>query len=81
VEVTLLAQVNWVYTLRKRGERYFLSVVCGGVGMYDVEVELSAEFASQCMADRALLSTLSENIRFTPERFMKSPMLTAMPSN
>jgi hypothetical protein len=80
VEVTVLAQVNWVYTLRQRGERFFLSVVCGGVGMYDVEVELSAEFAAQCLADRSLLDTLCEKIRYTPERFMKSPMLAAMPS-
>lgn len=80
MEVTVIAQENWVYTLRKRGERYFLSVVCGGVGMFDVEVELSAEFAAQCLANRTLLDTISEKIRYTPERFANTPMLTAMPS-
>jgi len=80
VEVIVLAQQNWVYTFRQRGGGYFLSVVCGGVGMYDVEVELTPEFAAQCLADRANLDVLSEKIRFSPSKFMQSATLSAMPS-
>jgi hypothetical protein len=85
MEVTVLAKQNYVYTLRQRDAGFFLSVVCGGVGMFEVEVELAADFAAECLADGKLLDRLCEKVRFSPDSFMpgqsKKPVVIAsMPS-
>lgn len=33
----------WNYTLYKKQSKYILSVLCGGVGMYEIEIELNKE--------------------------------------
>jgi hypothetical protein len=35
----------WNYTLYQTENKYTLSVLCGGVGMYEIEIELNKEEA------------------------------------
>jgi hypothetical protein len=39
--VEIIRRESWAYSLEKRDRKYILIVLCGGVGMYDVEVELA----------------------------------------
>jgi hypothetical protein len=38
-----IAKKNWVYTLYKNEEKYILSVICGGVAIYELNIELTNE--------------------------------------
>ena len=42
-ELEVLLKVSWTFVLFTYGHRYFLSVVCGSVALYNVNIELSAE--------------------------------------
>ena len=39
----VLSKENWSWTLYKNESAYYLSVICGSVGIYSIEIELSKE--------------------------------------
>lgn len=80
MEIEVLRRENWSYSLEKRGERFFLSVVCGGVGTYEVDVELTKELASKYMEDEASLDTLAARIRNSPEAYKNGALLKNFPN-
>ncbi len=43
IELEEVHKSPWNYILYRGGERYFIEVVCGSVGLYARSVELSAE--------------------------------------
>lgn len=59
-----------MFTLYDDNGHYVLSVVCGGVGMYDVNVPLdSEECASYREEGEAFLETLAYKIARDPNRY------------
>lgn len=55
-------QESWSYTLYRDGERYILSVVCGGVGMYELNIPLDDEEV-RVVGDQAEVAKLAKKIR------------------
>jgi hypothetical protein len=43
LKIEKVLQVPWSYTLYRNDERFFLSVVCGSVGLFERDIELSEE--------------------------------------
>jgi hypothetical protein len=78
VEVEIIRRENWAYSLEKRDGKYILSVLRGGVGMYDVEVELAADVAMSCISNKTALDSLAERIRYSPEKYKKIGSLTEL---
>ncbi|MBU3069845.1 hypothetical protein KOI40_08430 [Aestuariicella sp. G3-2] len=66
----IISQKKWVYTLYNTDDGMLLSVVCGGVAMFNVDVFLSDEDVKNLSKDEALLDKLSEKIRNNPEQYM-----------
>ncbi|KZY35119.1 hypothetical protein A3749_24805 [Oleiphilus sp. HI0078] len=70
---------NWSWTLLRHNENFILSVVCGSVGIYTVEVVLSkAEIDHYKAKGVAFIKQLASNIRSNPES-SKSKSLGASP--
>ncbi len=66
-----LIKKPWEYTFTKETSGYLLSVVCGSVGLYEVEVTLNEEQLSKYNATgEAYLDELASQIRKNPERFI-----------
>jgi hypothetical protein len=80
VEVEVLKRESWSYSLEKRDSKYVLSVLCGGVGTYDVEVELSQPLAMACVSNKSELDSLANLIRKTPETYKHVGVLTELPA-
>jgi hypothetical protein len=57
-------QKKWSYTLYQDDDRKFiLSVLCGGVGMYELNIPLSDEEGERVLEDEGFLNGLAESIR------------------
>ncbi|WLQ15981.1 hypothetical protein O5O45_08650 [Hahella aquimaris] len=67
----IVSQKKWVYTLYRTEDGLLLSVVCGGVAMFEVEVLLSKEEAFQVQRDEGFLDLLAEKIRNNPKQYMQ----------
>lgn len=65
----IAAQKKWVYTLYKTDEGMLLSVVCGGVAMFNVDVLLSDEEVRQSKQDESFIDALAEKIRNNPKQY------------
>lgn len=61
-------QESWSYTLYRDGARYILSVVCGGVGMYSLNIPLDDEEAKM-VADQTAVADLAKKVRADPGRY------------
>lgn len=70
----VVAQKKWVYTLYQTDEGMVLSVVCGGVAMFNVDVLLSDEESIQIDKDERYLDFLAENIRNDPKKYMSNQL-------
>lgn len=68
VEMDKVFQESWSYTLYRDGARYILSVVCGGVGMYTLNIPLDDEEASAA-GDQAAVADLAKRIRTNPKQY------------
>jgi hypothetical protein len=63
----VIAQKPWSWTLFSDGGRLFLSVVCGGVGMYEMDLELTdGEAGSYRQTGSEYLDHLAGAVRSTP---------------
>lgn len=66
----VIAEKPWSWMLFADGERRLLSVVCGGVGIYEIEFELTAnEAAGYRQTGSAYLDELAGAARSTPSAF------------
>jgi hypothetical protein len=65
----IVEQKKWVYTLYETDKGLMLSVVCGGVGIFEVEVFLTSNDIISMNINPDYLSELAEKIRDNPERF------------
>lgn len=61
-------QESWSYTLYRDDDRYILSVVCGGVGMYELNVPLD-DMEVKVVGDQAAVAALAKEIRADPKRY------------
>jgi hypothetical protein len=65
---------QWTYILyRAESNKYILSVVCGTVGLFDVDVELSADqvrkFENQ---GEPFIDELAAKIRYSPTKYINN---------
>ncbi|MEE3626111.1 hypothetical protein UCD39_19355 [Nitrospirillum sp. BR 11752] len=64
-----VAEKAWTYILYETGTGHVLSVLCGGVGMYELNIPLTAVEAARALADSAYLDGLASEIRMHPQQF------------
>ena len=64
-----IAQKQWTYTLYESQGTYVLSVVCGGVGVYELNIPLTADDAEKAILDSAYLDKLVSEIANNPHKF------------
>ena len=69
MEKVVLTQEDWNYSLCQEGSRYLLSVVCGGVGLFEVEVEIPEDVALRGIEDKVQLERLVAAIRANPDGY------------
>lgn len=62
-------QESWSYTLYRDGDRYILSVVCGGVGMYELNIPLN-DMEVNVVDDQSAVAALAKEIRVDPKRYV-----------
>lgn len=61
---------QWEYVLYKNDDELVLSVVCGTVLLYDVEIKLTEEQKDQFKKEgQKYIDILAEQIRFSPEKY------------
>jgi hypothetical protein len=66
----VIAEQPWSWMLIADGDRLFLSVVCGGVGVYDVDVELSGdEVANYGQSGNEYLNQFARAVSAAPISF------------
>ncbi|TWB22594.1 hypothetical protein FBZ89_103217 [Nitrospirillum amazonense] len=64
-----IAEKAWTYILYETGTGHVLSVLCGGVGIYELNIPLMAMEAARALADSAYLDGLAAEIRMRPQQF------------
>lgn len=65
-----IAEKNWLYTLyRLDNGSIVLSVLCGGVGMYELNIPLGNEVAARAIEDEELLEKIASEIREHPQQY------------
>lgn len=69
MEMIKLAEKRWTYTLYKSDESYILSVVCGGVGLFELNIPLSNEDGVKALADEGFLERLVAEIANDPTKY------------
>lgn len=61
-------QESWSYTLYRDGDRYILSVVCGGVGMYELNIPLD-DGEAKVVGNQQAVAELAKKIRTDPKNY------------
>lgn len=61
-------QESWSYTLYRDGVRYIISVVCGGIGMYTLNIPLD-ENETKAVCDQSAVIDLVRKIRADPKLY------------
>ena len=67
----IIAQKKWFYTLYKDEKGLSLSVVCGGVGLFEVEVIFTAADVQEYEMNPHFLDEFSEKVRNNPKKFQQ----------
>lgn len=66
----VIAEKTWDWMLFADGERLLLSVVCGGVGIYVIDFELTDdEAANFSCSGNSYIGQLAHKVRSTPDSF------------
>ncbi len=65
----IIAQVPWGYTLYKVADQYILSVVCGTIAIYSLEIPLDARETAQALEGTASLDALAAKIQYSPSSY------------
>jgi hypothetical protein len=70
LEIEVLLQVPWSYTLYGSDDRFFLSVVCGSVGLFETEIELGVEeIAAYRTKGKEAIDALAKGINNEPKAY------------
>ena len=65
-----IVEKPWAYSLCKlRDGRFVLSVLCGSVAMYELNIPLDQDAAAKAIADEVFLEKYAVDIRDHPARF------------
>lgn len=72
MEMIQLAEKRWNYMLYKVDESYILSVICGGVGLFELNIPLSNEDGVRALADETFLDKLAAEIANDPKKYSGS---------
>jgi hypothetical protein len=64
----IIAQEQWAWTLFQEEAEFFLSVLCGTVGLYEVVLKLSPSEATMA-SNREALNELASKVRSQPKSF------------
>jgi hypothetical protein len=67
--LTKVVDKAWSYTLYEAYDKYVLSVLCGGVAMYELNIPLELDEGVRAISDSAYLDALASEIRDNPHRF------------
>lgn len=66
----VIAEKSWSWMLFADGDHLFLSVVCGGVGIYEIDFELTGDEAAEYRrTEDAYLDQLASAVRSNPAAF------------
>ena len=70
-DLEILHGVAWSFTFYRFGSRYLISVVCGGVGLYDVEFELNATEVDAFAQDgNESITELAKRVSSSPDDYV-----------
>lgn len=69
--MNIVKQEPWSYTLYEREGEFFLSVLCGSVGLFELNIPLTCCESESIQNDSSSLALLVEDIRNRPD-FYKS---------
>lgn len=65
-----LLKKQWEYVLYEDNNELILSVVCGTILVYDVEIKLTEEQKNMFKKEgQKYIDVLSEEIRYSPEKY------------
>jgi hypothetical protein len=64
-----LAEKRWTYILYKSDDSYILSVVCGGVGLFELNIPLSNEDGKKAFEDKLFLEKIAAEIANDPKKY------------
>lgn len=65
-----IAEKSWLYTLYRVDDgSIVLSVLCGGVAMYELNIPLDNEVAVRAIEDEKFLEKLASEIREHPQQY------------
>jgi hypothetical protein len=68
--IKVIAEEGWSWMLFQDDQRYILSVVCGSVALYSIDMLLSEmEATAYHQEGRAAIKKLAEKIRNNPEAY------------
>ncbi|OUR83989.1 hypothetical protein A9Q82_01550 [Cycloclasticus sp. 46_120_T64] len=59
---------KWSYTLYCNDQSYYLAVVCGSVGIYEIVIELKVDEIEK-MKDEGFIAKLASLVRSHPEAY------------
>lgn len=65
----VLAEANWDWMLYGDGERRWLAIVCGSVGLYELVIELDPEERARLADDPARLGAFAREVSGAPRRW------------
>lgn len=67
--LTKIAEKKWTYTLYQSDGLYLLSVICGCVAMYELNIPIPASDAEKAIRDSTYLDRLASEIADNPHKF------------
>lgn len=67
--LTKVIEKKWTYTLYGSEIGHILSVVCGDVALYELNIPLSPDEAIKLLADNEYLDRLATDIANNPQKF------------
>ena len=67
--MNILKQKRMCYSLYEENGKKILSVVCGSIGIFEKNVELSSDEFNKSISDEAYLDALASKIRGNPEDY------------
>jgi hypothetical protein len=69
VALIKLAEKRWTYTLYRSDHSYVLSVVCGSVGLFELNIPLSDADGTKALEDKGFLEQLVAEIADDPKKY------------
>lgn len=64
--MNIVKQEPWSFTLYEREGKFFLSVLCGGVGLFELNIPLTCSESESIQNDSSSLDRLVEDVRNRP---------------